>query len=201
MDRLKLTFTNPVSQGSLPTIGIEGFISHYRDCKLQFWSLNKQGLACRLIDRKEGLDFILARNLSGCDPLAFADKQAFTLGEFFYGFDLEQLEEIQALTSIDFNISYCSLAEKGTSRTMKYVMFHKAKFTAGDMVTYRDPRIGRLEQGIFKRVHPMDKSRAFVAFHCAGNWHIYENYTGANCARVDLMGGWVDRIPESVAEK
>jgi hypothetical protein len=46
------------------------------------------------------------------------------------------------------------------------------------------------ENGIIKEIHP-DKDKAWVVYHCAGEWDKYYRYTGALTDFRYLKKGWV----------
>jgi len=63
----------------------------------------------------------------------------------------------------------------------------------GDRVHYKP----RMENGIIKEIHP-DGDKAWVVYHCAGEWDHYYKYTGVLTGFKDLRMGWVSPIePET----
>jgi hypothetical protein len=61
-------------------------------------------------------------------------------------------------------------------------------FKKGDSVTYC-PEYGAKEKGVVKEVRD---NIAFVVYKCGGEWHRYEEYTGAATNISDLQPGWID---------
>lgn len=59
----------------------------------------------------------------------------------------------------------------------------------GDYVHYTEPTTRKKENG---RVKSVSEGRAFVVYHCAGEWENFMNYTGQSTDKVDLSPGWVD---------
>jgi len=58
----------------------------------------------------------------------------------------------------------------------------------GDSVTYC-PEYGKKEKGVVKEVRG---NTVFVVYNCNGEWHRYEDYTGAATDIADLKQGWID---------
>lgn len=69
-------------------------------------------------------------------------------------------------------------------------------FKKGDSVTYC-PAYGAKEKGVVKEVR---EDIAFVVYKCNGEWHRYEEYTGAATNISDLKPEWVarNRQPEDI---
>lgn len=47
----------------------------------------------------------------------------------------------------------------------------------------------KFENGIVKNIHP-DMDKAWVVYHCGGDWKNYQDYTGALTNFDDLKEGW-----------
>lgn len=67
----------------------------------------------------------------------------------------------------------------------------------GDYVYYTDPVTRKKENG---RVKSISGGRAWVVYHCAGNWDKYSEYTGVNTDQIDLSTGWVDESGKLLPE-
>lgn len=65
-------------------------------------------------------------------------------------------------------------------------------FKKGDNVTYC-PTYGDKEKGVVKEIRG---DIAFVVYKCDGEWHRYEEYTGAATNLSDLKPGWADEKPK-----
>ena len=76
--------------------------------------------------------------------------------------------------------------------------FHELKdqvFEPGEKVHYirdncKDP--SQYENGIVKSVP--DKEKAFVVYHCGGEWDNYTDYTAALTSNVNLRKGWYNIV-------
>lgn len=55
-------------------------------------------------------------------------------------------------------------------------------------IPFRGCSPDQYENGIIKTIP--DDDRAFVVYHCAGNWDDYENYTAQNTEASQLREGW-----------
>ena len=63
----------------------------------------------------------------------------------------------------------------------------------GDKVHY----LPKMENGIIKEMHP-DGNKAWVVYHCAGEWDHYYKYTGALTYLAHLKLGWIKPVePET----
>lgn len=65
------------------------------------------------------------------------------------------------------------------------------KIKKGDSVHYMsefDKKSGNFENGVVKDIS--DNGSVWVVYHCSGEWHRYEEYTGANTRAEDLFEGW-----------
>ena len=67
--------------------------------------------------------------------------------------------------------------------------------SVGDSVHYvrdgeTDP--SRYENGVVKKLHP-DGDKAWVVYNCGGEWHNYQEYTGALTDFSNLREGWHEK--------
>ena len=62
-------------------------------------------------------------------------------------------------------------------------MKNNNEFEAGSKVTYKNGEIGMIKS-------LKDNSRAYVCYHCKGQWDRIEMYTGQLTALKDLTLGW-----------
>jgi hypothetical protein len=57
-------------------------------------------------------------------------------------------------------------------------------------IPFKGAKISDMENGIVKSIHP-DCDKAWVVYHCAGEWDRYYKYTGALTRFEDLEIGWI----------
>lgn len=67
----------------------------------------------------------------------------------------------------------------------------------GDSVRYQPAHYGedKWENGVVKGFHKHQKHSVFVVYNCNGEWHKYQEYTGALTSLRDLKKGWKTPAP------
>lgn len=72
------------------------------------------------------------------------------------------------------------------------------QLSKGKKVTY-NPDYDKKETGIVKSFSGED--HVFVVYSCGGNWHKYENYTGARTKISDLEEGWDAEVETTYSDE